>query len=201
MRLGVFGGSFDPPHVGHVAVAERCSAALQLERVFLVPAFQPPHKLHRVLSPFAVRLAMVQAAIEGHPRLAALALEGERGGVSYTVDTLSELRRRFPEARFWLCLGSDSLREIAGWRDPEGIVALARLAVYRRGEEGVVVPPVLARRVDLVPGDLEPGSSTEARRRIGLGLAVDDLVAPGVLAIIRREGLYAAPAPGAGEGG
>jgi nicotinate-nucleotide adenylyltransferase len=184
-----------------VAVAERCGAALKLERVFLVPAYQPPHKLHRVLSPFPARLEMVRVAIADHPRLEVLTLEGERGGVSYTIETLRELHCRFPNARFWLCLGSDSLREIAGWRDPEGIAALARFAVYRRGEEPVVVPPALERRVDLVAGDLEPGSSTEVRERIARGLAVDDLVAPAVLAIIRREGLYAAPTPAAGEGG
>ncbi len=201
MRLGVLGGSFDPPHVGHVAVAERCGAALRLERVFLIPAYQPPHKLHRTLNPFAVRLAMVRAAIVGHPGLEALALEGERGGVSYTVDTLRELHRRFPRGEFWLLLGSDSLRELAGWLDPEGIAALARFAVYRRGEERLVVPPALEPRIDLVAGDLEPASSTEVRDRVARGLAVDALVAPAVLAIIRREGLYLGPEPAAGQGG
>lgn len=201
MRLGFLGGSFDPPHVGHVALAERCRDALGLERVFLIPAYRPPHKLHRQLSPFALRLAMVKAAIAGRDRLEALTLEAERGGVSYTVDTLRALRARYAGARFWLCMGTDSLREIASWRDPVKVAAMARFAVYRRGEEPVSLPASWADKVDFVGGEPVDVSSTQVRERVALGLAVDALVAPGVLMIMRDAGLYRTPESAVGQEG
>ncbi len=199
MRLGVLGGSFDPPHVGHVALAEGCRDALALERVLFIPANLPPHKLHRSLSPFAVRLAMVEAAIAGRAGLEALALEGERGGVSYTVDTLRALRARYAGARFWLCLGSDSLREIASWRDPQAIASMARFAVYQRGEDRLPLPAAWADNVDLVAGEPVEASSTQVRDLAARGLPFDALVPPGVQAIIRGAGLYRAAAPAAGQ--
>jgi nicotinate-nucleotide adenylyltransferase len=135
---------------------------------------------------------MVRAAIAGQPGLEVLTLEADRGGVSYTVDTLRELHAHYAAARFWLCLGADSLREIATWRDPQAIAKLARFAVYRRGEEAGPVPPDLTGAVDWVAGEPVAASSTQVRDRIARGLAVLELVAPGVLAIIQREGLYTA---------
>lgn len=193
-RVGVLGGTFDPPHLGHVQVATDVADALALDRVLWIPAATPPHKRGRPLSPGAVRMAMVEAACASDPRFRADPLELDRAGVSYTVDTLRALKEREPEAELFLILGVDQFRTLdTGWKDPAEVVRLATLAVMDRGgmaardhvppvpgiESAVFVP---VRRVDV--------SATEVRRRVAAGEEVSGLVPPGVEEIIRREGLY-----------
>ncbi|HET7224952.1 MAG TPA: nicotinate (nicotinamide) nucleotide adenylyltransferase, partial [Candidatus Eisenbacteria bacterium] len=109
VRLAVFGGTFDPPHVGHLALAERAADALALDRVLFVPARVPPHKRHAAMTPARHRLAMVRLAVRGNPRFAVSTLELVRPGPSYTVDTLRALGRRHPRAELFLLIGADSL--------------------------------------------------------------------------------------------
>ena len=192
MTLGVFGGSFNPPHVGHLAVAEACAEAAGLDRVLWVPAATPPHKRgDPALAPPETRLTMVRAAIAGNGRFEASDVEIARGSVSYTVDTLRQLADG--GADLALVLGGDSLRGFPSWREPDEIARLARLVVYRRPGDGVDAGSLtdrLADRVELVDGPLLDVSSTELRARIAAGRTVRYLVPDAVRGVIEAEGLY-----------
>lgn len=189
MRLGVFGGTFDPLHIGHLIVAQDAWAALGLDRVLLVPAAVPPHKRGRVVTPADVRLEMVRAAVAGDPRFEVSDLELRRPGPSYTVDTLRELHERYPGADLFFLLGVDQYRDFHTWREPEEIARLATLVVLSR--TGIVevesrvgtLPTVLpVTRIDL--------SATEIRRRVAAGEPIRYLVPWGVEELILEEGLY-----------
>ena len=189
---GVFGGSFNPPHVGHLVVAEACAQAAGLERVLWVPAATPPHKRgDRSLASAEARLRMVEAAVAGNPRFEVSDVEVARGDVSYTVDTLRGLAR--DHDRLALLLGGDSLAGFPSWRAPEAIVRLARLVVYRRPGDGVdlgALPGGLGQAVTVVDGPELAVSSTEVRARIAAGKTVRYLVPDGVRDIVATEGLY-----------
>lgn len=196
-RLGVFGGTFDPPHVGHARVAADVADALGLERVLWIPAGVPPHKPERDVSPADVRLEMVGAAVRSDPRFEASAIECERPGPSYTADTLEALRRAMPEAELVLILGADQFADMASWREPERILRLAELAVMdREGASARLARPDLAgaERARFVPVRRVDVSSTLVRQQAAEGRDVTELVPPGVAEIIEREGLYAASA-------
>lgn len=188
MRVGVLGGTFDPPHVAHLIVASDVFSALRLDRLLFVPAAVPPHKLGAVRASPELRLEMVRAAIQNDPRFEVDDLELRREGASYTVDTLRELRERLPDAQLFFVVGVDQLREFHTWREPEQVAALARLAVVsREGEDPAPgspypVHPVRVTRVDL--------SATEVRRRIRAGEPIRYLVPDAVREIIERERLY-----------
>ncbi len=193
MPLALFGGSFNPPHIGHLAVAEACAQAAGFDRVLWVPAATPPHKQDDPsLAPADARLRMVTAAIVGNERFEASDLEVARGDVSYTVDTLRTLA---DEGRTDLALivGGDSLAGFLGWREPEAIAELARLVVYRRPGDAVdlgALPGWLVRAVTTVDGPLLDLSSTEIRSRIAAGQTVRYLVPDAVREIVEAEGLY-----------
>jgi nicotinate-nucleotide adenylyltransferase len=190
MRLGVLGGTFDPPHVGHLIVASDVCTALGLDRLLFIPAAAPPHKRGRVHASPELRLEMVRVATAGDPRFEVDDLELRREGESYSVDTLRQLREREPDAEIFFVIGVDQLREFASWREPEVVARLATLVVVSRaGEEaadggGVAfrVRPVQVTRIDL--------SATEIRRRIRDGEPIRYLVPDAVREIIEREGLY-----------
>jgi nicotinate-nucleotide adenylyltransferase len=199
MRIGILGGSFDPVHRGHLAMAEAARDAHGLEPVLLVPAAKPPHKAGDQAPP-ADRLAMVEIAARGRRGLAGSDLEIRRGGVSYTVETLEELKKRHPGAELFFILGEDSFPEFFGWRNVERILELARVVTVNRPGWKVAFQPerfpgaspaVLARlerdRVTM------PGIAVESRRireavRAGKPIAED--VPPGVEEYIRERGLY-----------
>ncbi|WP_412067135.1 nicotinate-nucleotide adenylyltransferase [Rubrivirga sp. IMCC43871] len=190
---GIFGGSFNPPHVGHLAVAEACAQAAGLDRVLWIPAATPPHKQDDpTLAPEAARLAMVRAAVEGNPRFAVSDIEIARRGVSYTVDTLRQLAAD-GAGPLALIIGGDSLAGFPSWREPQAIVDLARLVVYRRPGDGVdlgALPGWLASALTVVEGPSLAVSSTELRGRIASGRTVRYLVPDAVRALIEAERLY-----------
>lgn len=132
MRIGVFGGSFDPVHVGHLLLAECCREQAGLDRVLFVPAATQPHKQDRRLADAEHRVEMLRLATGGHPAFAVATLEIERGGVSYTVDTLAALAAAHPGAELCLLLGPDALAGLPTWREPERIAALATLVGVER---------------------------------------------------------------------
>ena len=199
MRLGFFGGSFNPPHVGHLAVAEACREGAALDRVVWVPAAVSPHKTGRAdVASGADRLALVEAAIEGNRGFEASAAEIERGGASYTVDTLRALRQRHPaDDLFWI-VGGDSLASFATWREPREILRLARLVAYPRpGADLTAVPDWVMERTTLVDAPTLDVSSTALRARLASGASARYLVPDAVLREIRARGLYrTAAAPG-----
>ncbi len=193
MRIGVMGGSFDPPHDGHLALARAAAVQLGLDRVLLVPAGTPPHKPTGTTLPAPRRLALVAAATAGDPVLEACDLEVSRPGVSYTADTLDEIMRRNPGADLWFILGADQLEGLPGWSRPGHILSVARLAVARRpGAADPEAEPVggtlAAGRIDIVEMPEVPISSTLVRERLARGEDVSDLVPEAVARILVRDG-------------
>jgi nicotinate-nucleotide adenylyltransferase len=193
-RLGIFGGTFDPPHVGHVAVAEDVVRHLRLDRLIWIPAGDPPHKPERPVTPAGLRLEMTRAAVAGHPRFEVSEIEVRRPGPSYTVDTVRALHATHPSARLFLVLGADQVRTLdTGWREPATILELATLALMdRAGEDALEVGPDLPgmERAIHVPVRRVDVSSTEVRARVAEGKDISALVSPGVLAVMERERLY-----------
>jgi nicotinate-nucleotide adenylyltransferase len=193
VRLGVFGGTFDPPHLGHLALAERAAERLALERVMFVPAARPPHKRRAPLTPARHRLAMVRLAVRGNPRFAVSDLELRRAGPSYTVDTLRALHARHPRARLHLLLGADSLVDLPNWREADAIRRLATLVVAVR--PGAAAPPARGARVVALDNPGLDVASHALRATLARGGSARYLVPDAVLRYAARHRLYARAAP------
>lgn len=190
MRLGVFGGTFDPPHIGHLIVAADVAAALELDRVLFIPAGTHPLKRSEVQTPGRLRLEMVEAAIEGADRFVADDRELRRSGPSYTVDTLRELREERPGAELYLLIGSDILNELDRWHGVREIDRLAEIAVMSRAGVDVELPEVPGLGPSRVEVTHVGISSTEVRRRVRDGGPYRYLVPEGVFRIIQARSLY-----------
>ena len=204
--IGILGGTFDPFHLGHLALARAARDALGLERLLVVPAAIPPHKLARPISPPDVRLALVEAGIAGEPRLDASRIELDRPGPSYTVDTVAALARaeraagRTPDIT--VVLSAESFADLAAWREPARLLDLARIAIAPRAGHA---PPDLAAfeaafpgrrdRIVVIDGPDVDVSASAIRRRAARGESVDGLVPPKVAALIRDDRLYRQPEP------
>ena len=138
MRLGIFGGTFDPVHFGHLALAEECLAAANLDELWLVPAASPPHKGGKKLSRFDQRKEMLELAIAGNEKFKVEPMEADRPGPSFTIDTLEEIQKRRPNDELFLIIGGDSALEFSTWKDPAKIASLATIIVRIR--PGVIMP-------------------------------------------------------------
>lgn len=198
-RIGVLGGTFDPIHHAHLVAAQEVLHALALDCVLFVPAGDPPHKPGQPISAAHHRVAMVRLAIAGRPGFQLSLVDVERPGPHYTVQTLSILRERWgADTRFFFIVGTDSLAELSTWRRPEGIVALADLAVVERPGAPVdlealeVRLPGLGRHLHHVAMPLLQISSTDLRARVRDGRPIAFLVPPAVEDYIREHGLYRA---------
>jgi len=194
-RLGVIGGTFDPPHLGHLAFAEWARSALGLDRVLFVPAGAPPHKRAGAPTPGAHRLAMTRLAVRGNAAFTVSALELRRRGPSYTADTLRALAARHPRSRLYLLLGADMFGTFGTWREPDAIARLARLVVARRPGAPAPRPPARAprwaRRVTWLENPLIEISSSALRARARRGGSLRYLVPDAVLRYVARHRLYA----------
>lgn len=194
-RMGIFGGTFDPPHLGHLALADWAREALALDRVVFVPAARPPHKRGRRMSPAVHRVAMTRLAVRGNRAFGVSTLEVRRDGPSYTVDTLRVLTRAHGGAALWLLMGEDSLREFPTWHAPGEILELARLAVAGRPGERAprrLAPAARRRVVWLHNPELQISSST-IRDRMRSGRSVRYLVPDAVVRYAETHGLYRRP--------
>lgn len=186
MKIGIFGGTFDPPHVGHLIAAQDVLTSLSLDQVLFIPALVPPHKQQRTVAPPEIRLRMVQAATADDARYEVSDVELQRAGPSYTVDTLRELRRR--EDELFLLLGVDQVREFSTWREPSEVARLARVVMMARSgieeppESGIVQDTVAVTRVDI--------SSTLIRQRVAAGQPIRYMVPAAVEEIIAAQRLY-----------
>lgn len=202
MRIGVFGGSFDPVHLGHLWIAESALEALALDHVRWVPAATNPLKREGPSATPADRLAMVRLAVAGCQRHVIDDRELHRGGISYTVDTLEELTSEFPAAELFLILGSDSLAEFSRWHQPARLLELAIPAIVQRGGSEPIDLSVLeglidAERIEIIRRSiiampLIEVSSSELRQRIAEGRSIRFRVPRAVEAMIEAEGLYQA---------
>lgn len=198
-RIGIFGGTFDPPHSGHVRVAADVADRLSLDRVLWIPARVSPFKRDEATSHPEIRLEMVRAATASRPRFQVDDRELLRPGPSWTVDTLEELRAEYPDAELFLIVGADQFAAFPRWRGAERIVRLARLAVMNRAgasphdvaSDVVAAVPGLSQAVVFVPVTDVDVSSTGVRALVGAGGALSDEVPEGVARVIRSRGLYA----------
>lgn len=199
MRIGIFGGTFDPVHLGHLIVAEQCREQARLDEVWFVPAARPPHKEEHALTPFAQRVEMLALAAAGQPAFRIEELEKDRSGPSFTADTLEELSRREPRPELHFILGSDSLADLPHWRNPARVVELACLLIVAR--PGWEVPAEKELRQTLGKSTAEPRwqviesplidiSSRDLRRRAREGRSLRYLVPRAVECLIREKGLY-----------
>ena len=185
--IGLFGGSFDPIHHGHLLVAQAVVESLGLEQLRFLPTGQQPFKLGRHQAPAAARAKMVALAIAGEPRFVLDTIELDRPGPSYTVDTLRALRSREPAARFAMIVGSDTARDLAQWREPEALPGLAEWIVVTRPGTPLPDLPWPVRVVTVPAVDI---SATEVRTRVAAGRSVRYWVPEGVAGFISGEGLY-----------
>ncbi len=196
MRIGCLFGTFDPPHLAHVAVAEHMLLTPGLDEVWLVVTPQNPFKMGRSLSPDRDRLAMVELAVEGHPGLVASAFELDLPRPNYTADTLRRMRMKWPEHAFDLIIGGDNLAAFHRWKDPEEILEHHRVLVYPR--EGAPMDPAEVHYLDhprvMIVQDAPflPGSATELRADFEAGATMEHNVAPAVLEYIKQHRLYGA---------
>jgi nicotinate-nucleotide adenylyltransferase len=194
-RIGIFGGTFDPPHLGHVSVAKDVADALELEQIVWIPAAVPPHKPDTMLAPADARLAMVAAATADDTRFTVSEIELDRPGPSFTADTVRALREQWPDVELFLILGVDQFRELASWHRPEAIVREVTLAVMDRGGESAraVLPEIRGLEdIVFVPVDRVDVSATEVRARTAEGSDISGLVPESVHEIIRDRDLYRA---------
>ena len=197
LKIALFGGSFDPIHTGHVRLALEFAERLKLDKVLLMPTYVPPHKLRPDMAPAADRLEMCRLAALDAPVLDVSDLEIGRGGASFTADTLETLHGQYPDARWYLITGADMFLTIGTWWRYEDIFTLATLCTAPR--DGATIAELTAYAAELEAAGatcvvedipLTPVSSTDIRRRLAEGRAVDDLVPPRVAAYIREKGLY-----------
>ncbi|MEM6646404.1 MAG: nicotinate (nicotinamide) nucleotide adenylyltransferase [Bacteroidota bacterium] len=191
-HIGLFGGAFNPPHLGHLIVAETLREQFALDAVWWTPTATPPHKSTAHLAPAVHRVALVEAAIADHPGFVCATHELERGGVSYTAHTVAALHEQHPNVRFSLLIGGDSYAAFETWYQPEVIIAHAELLVYLR--PGSAVPPVREAwhgRVHFAEAPLIELSSTAIRSRCASGQSIRYQVPDAVRSYIHQHNLYA----------
>lgn len=192
MHVGVFGGTFDPPHVGHLVVARDALEALSLDRVLFVPAHRSPFKAGDGGTPAETRLEMVERAVADDPGFEVSRIEVDRPAPSYTVDTLRSLAEREPGVRWTLLLGADQWASFGDWKEPREIARLARIAVLtREGRDPAEVDPGVDVPWTSVPVTRLDVSSTELRERVASGRTVRHRVSEAVRAFIESKELYA----------
>ena len=200
VRLGVFGGAFNPIHMGHLIMAQDAMELFELSQVIFIPCARPPHKSAPELASAEHRLAMVHGAVEGDWRFEVSDMEIQRGGISWSVDTARELRRLHPEADLVFIIGADMLPELYLWRDVNALLELCRFVTLARPGTDLEAlrqtdlrldPPWSARLKDQVRvGHLVNLSSTDIRYRIAEGLSIRYLVHPAVDMYIAEHRLY-----------
>lgn len=200
MRMGIFGGSFDPVHTEHVRLAESALRGLRLDRLLIMPAHTPPHKRGKRLSPDGDRLAMCRLAFRGLPGAEVSDYEAGRGGTSYTYLTCRHFREQFPEAELFWLVGTDMLRDFPTWRQPEDILKNATLAVCARAErkdwaerEQAAFFARFGKRFEIIGYEGKDVSSTRIRVRAAAGEDISPYVGEEVAAYVRERGLYEIP--------
>jgi nicotinate-nucleotide adenylyltransferase len=189
MRIGVFGGTFNPIHMAHLLIAEECRDRLNLDKVLFVPCAHPPHKRNDDIAPALDRLAMVRLAIEGHRHFEVDSVELDREGPSFTKDTLAELARRHPDDEIYYIVGRDAFDEMPTWKAPEEIVKLAQLVVVNRPSDKRQSEDWYEPILRVVVPDLGI-SAEEIRFRVRMGRSIQYWVPAGVEEYIYEKGLY-----------
>jgi nicotinate-nucleotide adenylyltransferase len=200
MRLGIFGGSFDPVHNAHLAIARACQHQAKLDEIWFTPTAVQPLKQKGPNATDRHRVEMLRLAIQDEPNWRVCTIEIDRGGLSYTVDTLRQIHEELFDADLFFLIGADALQDIAKWREPEGIFRIATPLVVRRTAQP---SPDLDQLKLLCTKDTQPRSiempamdvsSSEIRRVVSAGEPIDSLVPNAVAEFIAQHGLYSHPA-------
>ena len=200
MKIGIFGGTFDPPHNGHLALAAAARDELGLDKVLWVPAADPPHKRGRRVSRAADRLALVRAAIAGQPGFEVSRVDLDRPGPHWSADTVALLAQQYPHDELVFVMGGDSLRDLPTWGRPQEIVDCCTLGVLRRPGSAVNLPkleavlPGITRKVRFIDEPPVAISAHDIRERARSGQSIAGLVPPRVAELIAERGLYRQPA-------
>lgn len=193
MNVCLFGGTFDPPHIGHFNIAESILDEFSIDKFLFIPSFIPPDKINKPYSAAEHRLAMLKLTIADNPRFQISEVELNRKGVSYTVDTIQEIQAEMHigKAQTYLLIGGDSLVEFHTWREPDTILSLAKVIVaIRPGFDVRTIDKSILNRIQLAKSPLWDISSSAIRERIAAGLPVSSLIVPEVLTYIREHKLY-----------
>lgn len=187
-RIGIFGGTFDPPHKGHIAIAEKAKKQLELDFIYFIPAYIPPHKKH-LPTTAQHRIKMMKLALSGKKEYKVSTIELKRQGISYTVDTLKAFKKKYPKAELVLIIGADNLAQFDLWKSPKTILQLASLAVYKRNGFNLSLK---SKKIDydLLKGPMLYVSSTEIRNRIEKGYSIRALVPHSIIHYIKHHSLY-----------
>jgi nicotinate-nucleotide adenylyltransferase len=189
MRIGLFGGSFDPVHLGHLLVAQAAREEMQLDRVFFIPAAQSPFKPDRKVSRDALRLLMLRLALAGSWWSEIDAQEIKRGGVSYSIETARDFKKRFPAAELFYLVGGDHVPLLSKWRESGELAQMVEfIAISRPGAEQIAFQAPFRGRY--LRGFPLGASASQVRERVRCGLAVDLLTGPAVAEAIRNNALY-----------
>ena len=198
IRIGLFGGTFDPIHLGHLLVAQEVLEKLKLDRIIFVPAYRAPHKKRKFITPYIHRIKMVNLAIKNNPNFCLSDCEIKRGGVSYTYLTLEYFQKIYPNGLLYLLMGLDQYNEIFTWKYPERIVKCAKIAVIGRNQKRPKIPEVysrvLKRRIGLKTlfvntSEIEIAAS-EIRERVKKKKTIENLVVPDVWRYILKKNVY-----------
>jgi nicotinate-nucleotide adenylyltransferase len=197
-KIGILGGTFDPPHIGHLILAQYTLEALGLEQMLFVPAADPPHKIGVTRTPVEYRLAMLEHAVAENTNFKISLVDIERPGPSYSADTVRIIQSQHPDAELYFVMGGDSLRELPTWHRIEEFFQLCKLAVMRRSDEDIYAEmhqddlPDLAERVVMIDAPLLGIwiSSTDVVDRLRLGKTVRYIVPDAVLDYIRQHKIY-----------
>ena len=193
MKIGLYGGTFDPVHLGHLLLAECCREHLELDEVRFLPAASNPLKTGGPVASGKDRCEMIEFAVSGHPQFSVDRREVKRGGESFAVDTLEEVAAENPGADLFFLLGADALADFARWKSPDRVLELATLAAVNRGDAAAVVPDgVDAGRVRFVAMPACDLSATELRRRAAEGRSLRYRTTPAVAACVADRNLYGA---------
>lgn len=199
MNIGIFGGTFDPPHVGHLVIADQALTQLGLDEVWFMPAGQPPHKLNNHVSAAQHRVAMTQLAIEGHAGFKLSTFDVDRPRPHYSSKAIELLEHRHPQHDWCFIMGADSLEDLPHWHEPRRLIALATLAVAGRPGARPDIKeiehdiPGLSTRVRWVDAPLVDLSSTQLRSMVRAGASLRYLVPDGVVEYIHQHRLYIDP--------
>ena len=195
--IGILGGTFDPVHNGHIAAARQLLGVADVDQVWLMPNATPPHRTAAPVAPAEDRMRMVEVAVAGYDGLVASRVEVDRGGISYTFDTIRELAREYPGQRFTLLIGSDAALQIRSWHNADALLDEASFVIFNRPETALA-PQTLHElgfapaRTRIVHLDTPAIAAHQVRDRLARGAPIDDLVPSAVVDYIRTHELYRA---------
>jgi len=193
--IGILGGTFDPVHNGHLAAARQLLGVANLDQVWLMPNATPPHRTAVPVAPADDRMRMVELAVAGQNGVLASRTEVDRGGISYTIDTIRQLAREYPRQRFAFLIGSDAALQIRSWHDAEALLAEGYFVIFNRPETALAIetlrePGFVPARSRIVHLDTPAIAAHQVRDRVARGAPIDDLVPSAVADFIRTHELY-----------